>query len=67
MKTFLESESTKKEIKFNQTFIDITVEYLEEGGEMDRDVKVYSSVKIKFGNEVDYHVTLKKYKSRTDI
>ena len=67
MKTFLESESTKKEIKFNQTFIDITVEYLEEGGEMDRDVKEYSSVKIKFGIEVDYNVTLKKYKRRTDI
>ena len=60
MKTFLESESTKKEIKFNQTFIDITVEYLEEGGEMDRDVKEHSCVKRKFDNEVDYHEPLNK-------
>ncbi len=60
MKIFLECESTKKEIKFNQTFIDITIEYLEEDGEMGRNVKEYSSVKIKFGKEVDYHVTIKK-------
>ena len=49
LKEEIESESTKKEIKFNQTFIDITV-----------DMKECSSVKRKFGNEVDYHEPLNK-------
>ena len=61
METFIESESTKKEItKFNKAVIDITIEYLEEGGKKDRNVKECSSCKRKFDNEVDYNEPLNK-------